>query len=367
MRRIAWIIVAAAAAALMIIGLRIPLHRTVVTQSAKSAFGSSRLNILILGSQPEEGNSDTIIFAHFDLDRRTATLVSIPRDTWLAIPGHAHDKLTTAIGYGGPALSARLVAQLLHAPVDGTIVINPQGAKQLVDAMGGLNVNVERDMDYDDNYGNLHIHLTKGEHFLTGGQVLGYMRFRNDLESDWGRMRRQQQILRLIVKEMGSPSQWQKLPHLLDVAKRDVQTTLNDQQLAGLIDIYKSVPEDDIRTFTLPGRPTYVGPASVVLLDPRWAALVGEMVFAKRDPPQDLLLVANATGVPGWDKMVAGALRGGGWNVPTSIEQPMRPQSELIGTSRAAEELARIFTTLPRRGGGRTVLRIGADLAPIQG
>ncbi|MBC5828366.1 MAG: LytR C-terminal domain-containing protein, partial [Candidatus Eremiobacteraeota bacterium] len=113
--------------------------------------------------------------------------------------------------------------------------------------------------------------------------------------------------------------------------------------------------------------PTNVGAASVVMLDPRWAKLVGKMVFNKRPPPQDLLMVANATGVAGWDRMVAGALRGGGWNVRTSIEQPVNQQSELVGTSQAAKELARIFTSLRRRNGNETVLRIGADLAPIQG
>ena len=162
-------------AALTLPGLRTGVQHSIATRSADSAFHSHRLNLLLLGYQADEGNSDTVILAHLDIDQRTATLVSIPRDTWVAIPRHGHEKINAAIGFGGPAMAARVVSALTGAHIDATVAIQPDGAKQLVDAMGGMNVNVERDMDYDDNYGNLHIHLKKGEQYLTGGQVLGYV------------------------------------------------------------------------------------------------------------------------------------------------------------------------------------------------
>ncbi|MBV8339252.1 MAG: LCP family protein, partial [Candidatus Eremiobacteraeota bacterium] len=163
------------------------------TSDVSATFGKHRLNVLVLGYQDDEGLSDAVVLAHLDLDRPTITLVSVPRDTWVHIPGHGHNKINAAIGLGGPQLTAKVVSALTGAPIDATMVVQPEGAKQLVDAIGGLNVNVEKDMDYDDNYGNLHIHLKKGEHYLTGGQVAGYIRFRHDPEGDYGRMRRQQQ------------------------------------------------------------------------------------------------------------------------------------------------------------------------------
>ena len=69
------------------------------------------------------------------------------------------------------------------------MALQPEGAAAIVDAMGGLDVNVDETMDYDDNSGDLHIHLTKGEQHLTGGQVAGYIRFRHDAASDFGRVR----------------------------------------------------------------------------------------------------------------------------------------------------------------------------------
>ncbi len=341
------------------------LSRIIARTSAQQAFGSHRLNILILGYQEDEGNSDTLLAAQLDVDRRSATLVSIPRDSWVAIPGHGNSKINAAIGLGGPKLSARVVADMIGAPIDGTIAVRPEDAKQIVDAMGGLNVNVDEDMDYDDNAGNLHIHLHKGEQYLTGGQVLEYIRFRHDATSDWGRMRRQQAVLRNMLDQLSQPQQWAKLPRILALAGRDVKTTLSQSQMAALLQIYRGVPDDNVRTFTMPGREGWVGDASVVFVDHRWAKWIGRLLFSKREPPQDKVLVANATGNAGFERTVVAAMRGGGWNVGTFIAQPAKPKSRIAGAAVAANVLASIFASVPRvRNGKNTVLLLGEDLAP---
>lgn len=334
-------------------------------QDVAAAFGGKRrLNVLVLGAQDEEGTSDTLILAHLDLDHHSATLVSIPRDTWVAVPGHGSMKLNSVLGTGGPKLSASIVGKLTGAPIDATMVIQPQGAKQLVDAMGGLNLNLEKSMDYDDNFGDLHIHLKAGEHYLTGGQVLEYMRFRHDEEGDFGRMRRQQQVVREIAHEMAQPGQWSKLPRLIALGRKDVQTGLSDKQLTALVEAYHSVAQDDVRTLTLPSRVGWVGDASVVFVDERWARFVGEILCSAKSPPQDVVLVANATGLTELDKVIVGALRGGGWNVQTFIDQPAIFASEIVGSSPTAERLERVFGIVNRRSGKATVIKLGTDLAP---
>ena len=93
-----WLVAALAAAGvfavacILVIG-RNPLRQAVLIGSADRAFHSHRLNVLLLGYQDDEGNSDSLILAHLDIDRRLATLVSIPRDTWVEIPGHGHQKI----------------------------------------------------------------------------------------------------------------------------------------------------------------------------------------------------------------------------------------------------------------------------------
>lgn len=345
--------------------LRAPLQHQAAVQTAKREFGSEKLNVLLLGYMDDEATTDTMLLGHLDVGRRTATLVSIPRDTWIPIPGHGMDKINAAYAYGGTKLSAAVVSKLMGGvPIDATIALQPAGAAQLVDALGGLNVDVDEDMDYDDNSQQLHIHLKKGEQYLTGSQVLGYIRFRHDPTSDFGRMHRQQQVLRLLMNQLSQPQNWVKLPHLLALARKDVQTDLSNQKLMSLLGVYRNVPEDAVRSFTLPGRAGWAGDASVVYVDPRWARLIGTLLFTKNDPPQDSVVVSNATGDRSFDGTIVGALRGGGWNVPTFVDQPVRDRSVTIGTSAAARVLARTFAT-DLRAGSHTTLLIGTNLAPV--
>ena len=347
--------------------VRKPLTETVSIRLARrdvtAAFHKQRLNFLVVGAQEDEGTTDTIILAHVDLDRRLATLISIPRDTWVAIPGHGHDKINAAFGYGGVALTAQLVGKLLGTHVDSTFVVDPAGAKQIVDALGGLNVNVEHTMDYDDNHGDLHIHLKAGEQYLSGGQVLEYMRFRHDAESDFGRMRRQQQVLHEIIREIGEPQNWPKIPRLVELARKDVTTPLTDAQLQALVELYRGVPSDNVRTLTLPGYPTFVGDASVVLVSDYWAKALGSIVCGPSDPPQDDVLVVNATGLPSEERFVVGALRGGGWNVKTAIDEPAKSASTVVGSSAAAVRLARDFG-FSRTAGAATNVELGSSVLP---
>jgi polyisoprenyl-teichoic acid--peptidoglycan teichoic acid transferase len=356
--------IAAGVAGFFIFGDRV--QHQVVLQSTRGEFGTSKLNILVLGYQDDEATTDTVIMLHLDVDRRTATLVSIPRDSWVSIPGHGNDKINAAYAYGGSKTSARVVSALLgDVPIDAVIALQPEGAAQIVDAMGGLNVNVDENMDYDDNYGELHIHLKKGEQYLTGSQVVGYLRFRHDAASDFGRMKRQQQVVKLMLDQLSQPQNWAKLPRILKFARKDIQSSLSDQKLAALLEVYRDVPDDNIRSFTLPSKVGWVGDASVVFVDERWAKLIGKLLFTKGDPPQDQIVVANATGGADtdFDKTIVGALRGGGWNVQTSIDQPVKSTSVVVGSTPAAQALAHLFSTELRPGTNATLL-LGSDMAP---
>ncbi len=361
-------VAAAAAVAGFFIFFRQPVQQQIsnqiAQQSAQSAFGQKQLNILVLGYQDDENTTDTVIVAHLDVDRHTATLVSVPRDTWVPIPGDGHNKINAAYAFGGAKTSTKVVSKLFGGiPIDATVAIQPEGAAQIVDAMGGLNINVDEDMDYDDNYGNLHIHLKKGEQYLTGSKVVGYMRFRHDAASDFGRVRRQQQVLKAMMAQLSQPQNWAKLPKLLQFVRKDVQTSVSDQQLAALLEIYRNVPDENIRTFTLPSKPGWVGDASVVFADKRWASLIGSLLFSKVEPPPDQVIVANATGNTEFDKTLIGALRGAGWNVPTFVDQPPRATSFVAGETLAARSLSKTFA-LSLKSAKDTTLVIGTDLAP---
>jgi hypothetical protein len=179
-------------------------------------------------------------------------------------------------------------------------------------------------------------------------------------------MKRQQHVLRLIIDQLSEPQNWTKLPKILTLARKQVNTTLNNRQLVSLLTVYRNVPDDNVRSFTLPSRAGWVGDASVVFADQRWAKLIGSLLFGRSDPPQDEVLVVNATGNAAFDRTIVGALRGAGWNVPNFVEQKQRRSSVVIGGSPAALLLAKTFATATRPG-AKTALVIGADLAPDLG
>ena len=129
--------------------------------------------------------SDSVFVVRIDKQANTLSVVSIPRDMRVEIPGHGHDKINTAYSYkanGDLDLARKTVEQFLGVHIDHTVVIKPYAVEHVVDAFGGVDLDVERDMDYDDNWGNLHIHLKKGLQHLSGQQAVGYIRFRKDAE-----------------------------------------------------------------------------------------------------------------------------------------------------------------------------------------
>ncbi|MGB9651378.1 MAG: LCP family protein [Candidatus Cybelea sp.] len=364
LRAVLIVIAVGASLAAGVLLLRGPVRQQIVAQTAQRSFGQQKLNLLILGYQADEATTDTILVAHLDVARRTATLVSIPRDTWVSVPKAGFTKINAAFAFGGAHVTAKVASRLLGGiPIDAIVALQPEGAATLVDAMGGLDVNVDETMDYDDNNGNLHIHLQKGPQHLTGGQVAGYVRFRHDLASDFGRVKRQQQVLKLIMNQLSEPLNWAKLPGIMKLARKQVNTTLSNAQLLSLLTVYRNVPDENVRSFTLPSKIGWVGDASVVFADPRWAKLIGAVLFGRRDPPQDEVLVANATGNLELDRTIVGALRGAGWNVPTFVDAKVKRTSEVVGSSPAAFSLAKAFATAIRPG-SKTALVLGADLAP---
>ena len=164
----------------------------------KALVRAAEFNLLILGYQADESTTDTIILAHLDAGRRTITIVSIPRDTWVPVPEQGPTKINAAYAFGGAHMTARVASRLLGGvPIDAIVALQPEGAAAIVDAMGGLDVNVDENMNYDDENGDLHIHLQKGEQHLNGAQVAGYVRFRHDPASDFGRVKRQQRYSNL--------------------------------------------------------------------------------------------------------------------------------------------------------------------------
>jgi len=125
-RRAALALVGIVAVAGGFFAFRASVRQQIVNQTARSAFGQLKLNLLILGYQADEATTDSVILAHLDVGRRIATLVSIPRDTWVSVPGHDRMKINAAYAYGGARSTAKVASQLMGGvPIDAIVALQP--------------------------------------------------------------------------------------------------------------------------------------------------------------------------------------------------------------------------------------------------
>src|SRR5579871_4430021 len=177
---------------------------------------TGRTNVLIMGLDRTVSDqnpnveypvsrTDTLIAASFDPVTRRAYLLSIPRDTRALIPGHGYDKINAAHAYGGAPLTTRATENLLGVTFPYYLELHVRGLVHLVDAVGGIDVRIPSNLDYDDNWDGLHIHLKKGYRHLGGAAAAGYARFRHDTLGDIGRVGRQQQVLDALLAALRRP------------------------------------------------------------------------------------------------------------------------------------------------------------------
>jgi LCP family protein required for cell wall assembly len=210
--------------------------------------------------------SDSVLLATTDFDTKQIRIVSVPRDGWVQHwrggSQHGWEKLGHSYAYGQQAdkdnplaginCTKETVEHLLDVPVDFYVVIQFEGLVQLVDALGGLTVDVEKDMKYTDRAGGLFIDLKKGTQHLTGEQVVQYARFRHDAASDIARMGRQQKVIKLILVELRKPEHLAQLPQLSQLFAESVLTNLSLDQLLAIVQHLDEYNADGIETMTLP-------------------------------------------------------------------------------------------------------------------
>ncbi len=211
-----------------------------------------------LSYQPQvdsvQGLSDTMLLTRFNPDNQKMTVLSIPRDTRVEIPEHGTQKINSANVLGGPALAAKMTSELLgDVGIDRYLRINVMGVGKLVDALGGLNIYVPKDMKYTDNTQHLYVDLKKGQQHLNGDQVMQLLRFRHDRLGDIGRIQRQQMVMRALMEQLVNPSTISHLPQLLDVIKSHIDTNLSVEELMALANFASHLDRANLQMLVLPG------------------------------------------------------------------------------------------------------------------
>jgi len=207
------------------------------------------------------GRSDTILLAHFQPQVGKANIISIPRDSRVVIPGYGKRKVNEANREGGAPLAAQTISELLGGvPIDRYVRINPLGVVDLVNSLGGVRVYLKKAIRYSDDSQHLYINLPQGWQTLSGLQTQQYLRFRHDELGDIGRVQRQQEVIRAMADKALKPETLARLPDLLEVVKRNVDTNLSVADLLTLARFALTLDRDqDLQLVMLPGRFSYPG------------------------------------------------------------------------------------------------------------
>ena len=231
-----------------------------------------KATIMIMGVDEradDVGRSDTLMVAAIDPDLDKASLLSIPRDTRVRIKGHGYDKINAAFAYGGENLTHRTVEDFLGISVDYYIIINTHSFVKIIDALGGIDVDVEKRMYYEDPWdddGGLLIDLRPGLQHMDGKTAVTYVRYRDE-EGDIGRIKRQQKFMKACMDQIASPSILTKLPSILQEVSSSVKTNLSMRQLLEFAGTLKNAQKNGLTADMVPGRPLYIDEISYWIPD----------------------------------------------------------------------------------------------------
>jgi LCP family protein required for cell wall assembly len=187
-------------------------------------FGGSRAVLLGSDARADEASrSDTIV-----VTKAGGGMLAVPRDTLVQIPDIGEDKINAAYANGGPELAVETLEGLTGVGISNYIVVDFGGVEEIVDALGGITVNVDEPIEYqlEGNY----VSIPAGTQDLDGPEALAYVRFRGDATADIGRIGRQQQFLQSLAAEVRSPSKLPKLPSTARAVWRNIDTNMNPVQ-----------------------------------------------------------------------------------------------------------------------------------------
>jgi len=225
------------------------------------------INTLVMGI--DEARSDTMIVVSYNKENHKITLLSIPRDTRVNIPGYGFDKINSAAARKeGTALAMETVGDMLGIPIHHYVKVNFKGAEKIVDILGGVKVNVPPNMDYEDPVQDLYIHLKPGLQVLNGKDAVKFARFRKGYaDQDLGRIKAQQELIKAFIDKLTSPKVIPKALSIVDAMSKCVKTNMDNATIAGYAVNIKDIKMENIKFYTLPGDDEYKNKVSYFLCD----------------------------------------------------------------------------------------------------
>lgn len=223
--------------------------------------------VLVAGLHPDGPLTDFIMLAKYNPKTGVINAMSIPRDT--KVVGTVDGKINSAYARKRD-INALIdkVKDLTGITAENYVIFDTGAVRKMVDAIGGIPMDVPIDMKYDDNEQNLHIDLKKGYQVLNGEKAEQFIRFRKNNDGsgyplgDVQRIEAQQQFIRAAIKEVLKPSTILKLGDLISLGLESVKTDITFGDIFEYLDDVKNFDMSKLRLETLPGEGAYIGPTS---------------------------------------------------------------------------------------------------------
>lgn len=236
----------------------------------------NKINIMVMGvdeRSDDVGRSDTLFVVTIDTNTKEVAMLSVPRDTRVKIPGHGWDKINHAYAFGGYKLTQQAVEGLLGIKIDHHIMVNIDGFKKIIDAIGGVTIDVEKRMYYSDPYddngdngGPFLIDLRAGSQHMNGRTAIQYVRYRDE-EGDIGRVERQQKFLKAVLNEVTSPSVLTKIPAIIKEVSGVIKSDMSTSEMLSVAKMLNDASKKGLKTDMVPGKPAYIDEISYWLPD----------------------------------------------------------------------------------------------------
>ncbi len=212
----------------------------------------------VVGATDNEGyRTDTMMLVFFEPAKQVLNILQIPRDL-LIETGHASNKANALYAYGKGALMKSALSSAFGIPIDDYVVINLTCFRTVVDKLGGVELDVPFDMDYEDPDQDLYIHLKQGLQTLDGKEAEGFVRYRYGyVDMDFGRMNAQKMFLAAMAKTVTKPAGITKVPGLIDTVFKNMKADLTASQMLSYATKALKIPLENIRIFSLPSESWY--------------------------------------------------------------------------------------------------------------
>ena len=240
--------------------------------------------VLILGSDARQGQtrarSDTMMLARLDTSNHAVSLLSIPRDSRVPVAGHGLDKITHANAYGGPALAIKTVKDYTGLPVNHFVELNFIGFAAIVDAIGGVRVTVDQEINDRNGLGAGSLsdvtHIPAGTQTLDSAAALTFVRSRAYPDGDFTRIKNQQKFIVAFAKQALASENLFRLSSIAQKVADNMTTDMSIPQLLSMAADFRDLTDADITRATVPGSTATINGVSYVIPDEAEARVLFE-------------------------------------------------------------------------------------------